>query len=450
MDKYLNNIFHISWNDGEIIYHPASGRIQNVSTLEVVRIEKNPQSQFPGFTNLSAEALIKQYQPFCLTVFTSHHCNLTCDYCYIQEKQILPSQHIDLAAVRAAAEIIANNCVDIGMPFILGFHGGNEPLLCLELVHSCIEICRGIASKYGLELLLFCTTNGVLSEKTATWAAQTFDGITLSWDGPAEIHDAHRVKTTGAPTSQTVKRSAEIFLKSSQGKAQFKVRTTVTSDSVVHLHKILSYFHEQNIKHVELYPAFQDSRNSLNSGLVPDEIKFASNFLKARNWAKKNDMNVGYAGSRLVDFHDKYCPILQNNLTLTPDGFLTACFKRSHNFNNQNSQFIYGRYNQGELIIDWPKLHNIFKTLSGCSEACKKCFNYLHCAKHCPNICPLQSESHYLDEYNCTLEKWVGLANILETAGYNLSDDVLDNCDVFFSNVVVKPIEADEVDYVQL
>ena len=450
MIKTNNNSFHIFWGNWDLEYDPITGRIQNRNTQETFCIKKNPSSQFPIIADLTVDGLIERFKPNCLTLYLSHTCNLKCDYCYIQDKETLPQQCINMGAVKEAAKLVATNCYQLHIPFILGFHGGNEPLLYPDLIDEAIKICKDIATQKNVEMFVYCTTNGVTSKKVATWAAQMFDGITLSWDGPAEIHDRHRITQNGLPTSLQVKKFAKIYSSLSKSPQQLRVRVTVTEESVDHLIRITQYLHAHKIRHIEFYPAFQDSKLSLKSSLFPNKIKFVKYFLKARNWARYNGIHIGYAGSRINDFHDKYCPVFQNNLTVTPDGFLTACFKASHNFGNQNSQFMYGHYENNYLNIDWSRLYHILQSVSSNSRTCQNCFNYLHCAKGCPNICPIQKNDDDKNIHECTVEKWIGLANLIESAGYTLSNEILDNCDTFFPSITVEPIQYERELRVQI
>ncbi len=431
-------IFQISWDGGGIIYHPASHFIQNIVTGKTSRLFGNHSidcTDIPGD---------QKFKPFCLTLYLSHRCNLACRYCYVQDKHALPTGEIEMPAVQAAAEIVARNCIELGMPFILGFHGGNEPLLHPELIEQSIAICRKIATQHGLELVTTCTTNGVISNETAEWAAKTFYAITLSWDGPPEIHDRFRVHAEGSPTSATVSRTAKIFLNPANGLRQFRVRSTITSESVDRISEMVKFFHQQNVKWIEFYPVYQDLAKTIPNGWLPEPTRFVAQFLAARRWARQHGMMFGYAGSRVSDFHGQHCPVNQHNLTITPDGFLTACFLATHDHHSQNDSTIYGHYDrkQKQWIIKQSRLDGIFQSLHDSSVRCEDCFNHWHCAKGCPAVCPLKAN---MDPYDCRIEKWIGLANILEAGGVELSETDMADCESYFSNIDIRMIEEERV-----
>ena len=191
----------------------------------------------------------------------------------------------------------------------------------------------------------------------------------------------------------------------------------------------LKYFHEYGINWVECYSLFQDKNQTLPDDFIPDPADLIANFAKAKRWAKSHDIKYLYSGSRLNDIHDKHCSIFQDNLTITPDGFLSACFLATHNQNGKNGPYIYGHYDSGKKnqIIDKEKLDQLFSQLSEKYPQCKNCFNYFHCAKGCPAFCPIKNSSINPDKFDCTMEKSMGLMNIFETANVSLPDSLIGN-----------------------
>jgi|GEM_PF-1900222 len=465
-------IFQIKWKQGCFYYFPLAAKIQLQSagfstdknnglasealarfrsgsdSQQEITITKSVPLPLVFRQQNSPRLMAEAFHPICLTLYLNHQCNLACAYCYRPANENSTLNNINLAAVEAAAEFVAHNCVRRKSPFILGFHGDNEPLLHLGLLKKCLEICRRIAQKYDLPLLTFCTTNGVISPGTAEWAVQHFYGITLSWDGLDEIHDRFRPQKEGRPTAEFVRRTASIFLRRDARLRQFKVRATVTHSSVNQLLEIVQFFHRHQVRWVEMYPVYQNTSQSLDQSLLPGKVEFVQNFLKARQWAQTHGMRLGYAGSRLADFHHRHCPLFQNNLTLTPDGFLTACFQITHNQRPQNEPFIYGSFDhhQQQLKINRVQLTHIFAQLTQTATPCQTCFNYWHCARGCPNGCPLQSIESFSNEADCTVERWIGLANLLEATGYKLTENDLADCQKFFYNISVQDVTPEKID----
>jgi uncharacterized protein len=306
------------------------------------------------------------------------------------------------------------------LPFVVGFHGGNEPLLYPEKIETYLGLCEAAAKKKDLEFIPFCTTNGVIPEKKALWAAGQFYGITLSWDGPPELHDIHRKNKSGERTSESVENTAKIFSQSANGPDVFQIRCTITSSSVEDMLGITRYFRMAGVRNVEFYPVFQNRDHTIPIGMMPDPEKFVYHFLRARSFGKSNGMRISFSGARINEFHSRYCMILQDNLTITPDGYLTNCFHHTQNYAQQDSHFFYGNYDPGSsnLEFDHEELGMILEKYESGLSVCSDCFNQLHCSLGCPDICPFNDQYNTDLQPDCIKEKWLGLAGILEQAGH--------------------------------
>jgi len=125
---------------------------------------------------------------FGLTLAVTGDCNLRCSYCYAGAKspRVMPEELGRLAIDRAAASVAPGGRLE------LGFFGG-EPLLESALVLRLAAHARERARRSGVELSVGLTTNGTLSGGAA-WELLMLPGLdlTLSLDGPPEVHDRHR------------------------------------------------------------------------------------------------------------------------------------------------------------------------------------------------------------------------------------------------------------------
>jgi hypothetical protein len=134
--------------------------------------------------------------------------------------------------------------------------------------------------------------------------------------------------------------------------------------------------------------------------------------------------------------------VLQENLTITPDGFATACFLVSHNRGGQNDAYIYGSCGdkQDGMGIDREKLHGMLGRLAQVRAQCATCFNRTHCSKGCPSVCPLRTNPWEPATCDCTIERTIGLANIIEAAGIALPEEATEDCRSFFTRINVESI----------
>jgi len=377
------------------------------------------------------------YKPNCLTIYPSHQCNLNCTYCYIPQKEIYPDEYIRPEIVESGARIVADNCMKRKLSFVVGFHGGNEPLLHQEKIEEYLTICRKVAVEHNLKFIPHCTTNGVIPEETAKWASKSFSRMTLSCDGPPDLNDAYRKDRNNNPTSHLVEGNARIFSQSLNGKDRFLIRCTISSLSVERMVEIVRYFQTWGVKVIEFYPVFRSKTPTFPDDLIPDSRLFVYHFMKAKHYGMQNGMKILFPGTRVYDFHSRFCMLLQDNLTLTPDGYITNCYHCTQNYSGEENALLYGKYCNSDhvLELDKEKINGLYKIYINELLECKTCFNQFHCSHGCPEICPF--EERYTNTINpdCDMEKWISLAFIINQAGYIKEFEGTTECSDFFENV---------------
>jgi len=137
-----------------------------------------------------------------LTLSFDHACNLRCSYCYGGRKLKRP---MSASTMKHAVDLaLADGPSDLGVSFF-----GGEPLLHPALVEETIAYVEATAARRRPEPPRLCfamNTNGTLiDERVAAMLAppRCFDTF-VSLDGPADVHDAHRVDEHGGGSYQRV------------------------------------------------------------------------------------------------------------------------------------------------------------------------------------------------------------------------------------------------------
>lgn len=128
-----------------------------------------------------------------ITLQITQQCNMRCKYCiysgnYISRKH--STEVMSLETAKKAIDFLIGH--SSGMNEVtLGFYGG-EPLLHFDLLKKCYEYA--LAQADGKLLLPNITTNGTLfdNENLKFFNEHNFS-VSLSLDGPEEIHDSNRV-----------------------------------------------------------------------------------------------------------------------------------------------------------------------------------------------------------------------------------------------------------------
>jgi uncharacterized protein len=146
-------------------------------------------------------------------------CNLDCSYCYVyhmgdESWRTLPKRMGTKMQALVAAELGALLRAQ-GKPFSIVLHGG-EPLLLglsdLETLFIALRIELGLACKISIQ------TNGVLITESVLDLCTRFEvTLSVSLDGPPDIHDRFRVDLRQRPTHAKVIAGLEIL------KAHFNV-----------------------------------------------------------------------------------------------------------------------------------------------------------------------------------------------------------------------------------
>jgi sulfatase maturation enzyme AslB (radical SAM superfamily) len=336
--------------------------------------------------------------------------------------------------VAAAARLVARSAARAGRPLVVGLHGHGEPLADRRRIEEMASLCRFVAADAGLELVLACTTSGVLEPGDAEWLAATFDQVTVSHDGPGRLHDRQRPLAGGGGSSHLVEQTLEILSTAPRRPAGLAVRVTVTRASAPHQAAIvaflLDHFAVDRLLLEPVYPAPGRARSAVDE-LRPDPIVMARGLLEARREAARRSVEVVLAGCRVDELHGRHCAILQRNLLLTPEGHATACFLDPGNDPGLSDRLSYGAYDAAadRLVLDHDRLAQLLDQAFRPSADCLGCFNLLHCAQGCPTVCPLGAPPAPPAELAgaCELARRVGLATLLEAAGLEPVPDELES-----------------------
>jgi uncharacterized protein len=150
-------------------------------------------------------------------------CNLDCSYCYVYQMgddgwRAQPKR-MSLQVLKAAAVQLAELCEVQESPLSVVFHGG-EPLLvgAEQFEKICNALRRALPPSCGLHL----QTNGLLlSAAVISICAEHDVGISISVDGPANVHDRHRPDRTGRPSHARVMAGIERLLGHPAGRMLF-------------------------------------------------------------------------------------------------------------------------------------------------------------------------------------------------------------------------------------
>lgn len=133
-----------------------------------------------------------------LILEVTESCNLGCAYC-VYNGNVLETRnhglhHMDFATARKGIDYVCAHSSAHRNPAIT-FYGG-EPLLRFAFIRRCVRYARKVFERRDLSFAL--TTNGTLiTPQIADFLAKENFGVTISIDGPREIHDEYRTDKHG-------------------------------------------------------------------------------------------------------------------------------------------------------------------------------------------------------------------------------------------------------------
>lgn len=138
-------------------------------------------------------------------------CNLDCDYCYVynmgDDGWRAQPKRMALETGRRIAEALGAAYRRQGRPFSVVLHGG-EPLLLGE--RSLDELCSALRHALPHPCGIDVQTNGVLlTEGILDVFARHDVGVSISMDGPGDVHDRHRTDHRGRGSHARVARALD-------------------------------------------------------------------------------------------------------------------------------------------------------------------------------------------------------------------------------------------------
>jgi uncharacterized protein len=150
-------------------------------------------------------------------------CNLDCDYCYVYRMSDdgwrEQPKKITIKTISAVAHQLGKLARFQDRNFSVVFHGG-EPLL-VGAAHLS-QICQILRTALPKRCVLSIQTNGtLLSNEILAICAEWNVTIAISIDGPASVHDKHRVDHRGRSSHKRVMEAVQRLLRHPSGRRLF-------------------------------------------------------------------------------------------------------------------------------------------------------------------------------------------------------------------------------------
>lgn len=191
-------------------------------------------------------------------------CNLRCTYCYAEGGSYGgQARLLDVETARKAARYLVEKSGDREALTLVLF--GGEPLLNMPAVKAAVVEAEKMAAAAGKQLLVSLTTNGtLLDDEALDFFRDHRVVVSVSLDGPADLHDANRPDASGRGSYARILAKLRGLLESSN--AAVAARVTLTPDQWSRCEEVFDHLMGLGFHEVGIAPASPISKN-----LLPDQ-----------------------------------------------------------------------------------------------------------------------------------------------------------------------------------
>jgi uncharacterized protein len=331
----------------------------------------------PGPERFPIRALPATPEPFEATLLLTTACNFRCAYCYASTGEVQP-QFMSLETAARAIRFVVSNAVRRGAPVVgFSFHGGGEPTLNWAVLTDSAEYARRMSAESGLGLGLTLATNGYLSDDQTDWVLANLTGVSLSFDGLPEVHDANRPTVAGCGTSERVMRTMHRF---DEAGFSYGVRVTVLASQISRLPESVDFiFSNFRPRMVQIEPVYQLGRGRAQESAETEE--FIAQYRAARaRWPA-----MMFSGAKVDVLANHFCAATADGMCVSAAGNLTSCAEVFSEESLFARHFFYGRpaATSDGFEFDAGTLAFLRSCAVENREFCRECFAHWTCAGDC-------------------------------------------------------------------
>ncbi len=192
-------------------------------------------------------------------------CNLRCRYCFYTEKEALfgrdgPHRMPDDVL---EAYVRKYTRAQPGPEVNFAWQGGEPTLMGLDFFRRAVRLQKEHA--HGRQITNSLQTNGILLDREwCEFLAREGFLVGLSIDGPAHIHDAHRIDRGGGPTFEKVRGAMERL---QDAGVRYNTLTSVTARAAEHPLEIYEFLRDRGTRFMQFIPIVERAPDERSSRL---------------------------------------------------------------------------------------------------------------------------------------------------------------------------------------
>ncbi|WP_291447670.1 Cys-rich peptide radical SAM maturase CcpM [Desulfovibrio sp.] len=201
--KTTSNIYNFyKINDEKILQGKDINILEKMTSEGFLKPNKIQNIEHP-VTSILSSYMNRKVQT--ITLQLTQQCNLRCKYCAYSgnyNTRVHGTKKMSLELAKNAIDFLVKHSLDLD-EINIGFYGG-EPLLCFNEIKQLVLYAQNRAE--GKNISYNITTNGTLfNDENIKFMQENSFMVTISLDGPEEIHDRNRVfASNGKGTYSTI------------------------------------------------------------------------------------------------------------------------------------------------------------------------------------------------------------------------------------------------------
>lgn len=402
--KITNELFAIPYGGNFILYAPLKGGVALVNPSaarwvakvqadglikaippEFIKLKQvgiiEREDTFTG--NFAVSFPVKPFKPTGVIFLTTSFCNFRCVYCYASAST--QRRQVDWDIAKETIQLAIDNALSNGEDVVeITFHGGGEPTTVMPFIKKCVAFARE-AAKNKVSISPGIVTNGYLNERQIRWLGENMTSIQVSLDGPSNIQNLQRPLANGAPTFERVVYTVRQFI--NMGVQNLLIKSTISRPITSKMPEIARFLCETfpKLNRFHFGPVLEFGRSKATGFGEPDPLEFVQYGLMAQEVAMSYGKHVVISSAQETFPHVRreFCGLTEPNFAITVDGRVSACYEILEESDPRSMEFHYGKFEGGQLKIDFEKVTRLQQRQEKLAPKCHKCFARWQCAGDC-------------------------------------------------------------------
>ncbi len=193
-----------------------------------------------------------------LSLDVNHTCNLGCLYCYSKVTDTAPGVgKMNEETAKRAIDFLLTDFGKDAKAYEVNIVGAGEPLLNFELIKTLREYCQQWEKELNKRIIFWVFTNGtVFTEEMIRYFVEQKQRLTISIDGPKELHDALRPFSNGRGSYDIIRHWIKRIKTTAKGKGGLENlwASAIISSKHNQLKEVLEEFISLGIVNAQIRP----------------------------------------------------------------------------------------------------------------------------------------------------------------------------------------------------